>query len=145
MTMLTLNQTLLTITLENAKVGTQMAAGCIDDDGTARVELVERLEVGWRNLTTKEQATSIDLAQKFDDLVVTQLPTAKHEDQTISVPRPHVPHGPRDVPAHVADARYLREAAHHIRDGYAVGGYNLTSTVIRLLLDAAEALESTDG
>ena len=61
---------------------------------------------------------------------------------TITIPRPHVPYGPHGIPEHVADANYLREAAFHIRDGYAVGGWNLTNTVIKLLLDTAAALET---
>jgi hypothetical protein len=65
---------LLAVSLENTKAGTHMAAATVDIDGTARVELLERLEVGWRNVTTNEKTTSIEMAQEYDDMVVTRLP-----------------------------------------------------------------------
>jgi hypothetical protein len=60
----------------------------------------------------------------------------------LTIPRPHVPYGPHGVPEHIADADYLDEAARHIAGGYSVGGYNLTSTVIKLLHDTATALRN---
>lgn len=65
---------------------------------------------------------------------------------SIQIPRPHVPYGPHGVPEMLADADYLDHAARNIAGGYAVGGYNVTSTVIKLLHDAATALReaSTD-
>ena len=71
---LNLDTTLLTVMLENTKTGTFMAAAMVDADGTARIELLERLEVGWTNVTTQEPTTSLDIAHKYDDLVVTALP-----------------------------------------------------------------------
>jgi hypothetical protein len=69
-----LDTTLLTVMLEDTKPGTFMAAAKVDADGTARIELLERLDVGWTNVTTQEQTTSLDMAHEFDDLVVTALP-----------------------------------------------------------------------
>lgn len=69
-----LEKLMLAQMLEDTKPGTHMAAADVDADGTARVELLERLEVGWRNVTTHEQTTSLDMAHRFDDLVVTRLP-----------------------------------------------------------------------
>jgi hypothetical protein len=75
MTVMTLNGTMLAIALENTKPGTMMAAAKVDPDGTARIELLERLDVGWRNVTLEgATTTSIDMAHEFDDLVVTALP-----------------------------------------------------------------------
>jgi hypothetical protein len=67
--------TILAMALERTKPGTLMAAALVDPDGTARVELLERLDVGWRNVTLEgELTTSLDMASKFDDVVVTALP-----------------------------------------------------------------------
>lgn len=65
-------------------------------------------------------------------------------DQTpraITVPRPHVLHGPDYLTAEEADASYLRAAAGNIRHARCLGS-NLTNTVTQLLLDAATAIES---
>lgn len=59
---------------------------------------------------------------------------------TVAVPRPHVPHGPRGVPELLADADYLDHAASNIRGGFAVGGQNVTNTVVKLLHDTATEL-----
>lgn len=69
-----LDTTLLTVMLEKTKPGTFMAAAKVDPDGTARIELLERLDVGWTNVTTGDPTTSLDMAHTFDDLVVTALP-----------------------------------------------------------------------
>lgn len=61
--------------------------------------------------------------------------------ETITIPRPHVPHGPEGVPANQADADYLRSAARNFRYRK-VCGSNLTDTVCRLLEDAAAAIEA---
>jgi len=60
----------------------------------------------------------------------------------IRIPRPHVPFGPHGVPEREADADYLDHAARNIAGGYAVGGYNVTATVIKLLHDTATALRA---
>lgn len=64
---------------------------------------------------------------------------------TIEIPRPHVPSGPRGVPEMTADADYLDHAARNIAGGYAVGGYNVSSTVIKLLHDTATALRKAQA
>lgn len=79
MTTLNLNEMLLAVALEDVKAGTHMAGACVDGDGTARVELLERLAADWRNVTTGETTASIDMASKFDDLVVTHLPDVPKE------------------------------------------------------------------
>lgn len=68
--------------------------------------------------------------------------TVTREPEFITVPRPHVPHGPEGVPAAQADADYLRSAARNFRYRK-VCGSNLTETVCRLLTDAADALGVT--
>lgn len=60
----------------------------------------------------------------------------------ITVPRPHVPHGPQGVPADVADADYLRTAGRALAEHYQPFGSNLRATVVQLILDAADAIES---
>lgn len=62
--------------------------------------------------------------------------------EKLTIPRPHVPFGPHGVPEKLADADYLDHAARNIAGGYAVGGYNVTATVIKLLHDTAAALRA---
>lgn len=65
--------------------------------------------------------------------------------ELIAVPRPHVPHGPAGVPENEADAAYLRKAASNIEYAISRGkspwGSNLSAVVIKLLKDAADAIE----
>lgn len=63
--------------------------------------------------------------------------------ESVVVPRPHVPYGPHGVPEMLADADYLDSAARNLSGGYAIGGYNVTSTVIKLLHDSATALRAS--
>lgn len=62
----------LAAALSKVRVGVQMAGTLVDPDGTARIELLERLDEGWRNITLDELATTPDVAERFDDLVVTR-------------------------------------------------------------------------
>ena len=57
----------------------------------------------------------------------------------ITVPRPHVPHGPVGGPTAQADAGYLHEAARKMENRPPFGS-NLTATVVKLLRDSAEAI-----
>lgn len=63
---------------------------------------------------------------------------------TVNIPRPHVPFGPEDVPEDEADADYLREAARKLEDHYKPFGSNLRGTVVQVLRDAADAIESIE-
>lgn len=58
----------------------------------------------------------------------------------VTIPRPHVPHGPQGTPEDVADANYLREAAQKLETHYKPFGSNLRATVVQLLRDAADAV-----
>jgi hypothetical protein len=63
---------------------------------------------------------------------------------TIKIPRPHVRFGPEGIAEEKADADYLRSAVRNIDylgRGERLWGSNLTATVRKLLLDAAEALD----
>jgi hypothetical protein len=60
-------------------------------------------------------------------------------NETITIRRPHVPHGPKGISSDEADANYLRIAARNIEHARCCGS-NLTTTVVRLLHDAAAAL-----
>lgn len=68
-------------------------------------------------------------------------------EQIITIPRPHVPHGPVGIPEEEADARYLRDAVRNIEfrgNGERIWGSNLTATIIKLLQDCADAIERPD-
>lgn len=69
-----MDKLILSIALESVGAGAHMAGAYVDpEDGTATIELLERLEVGWKNITLGDSlTTSMDMAQKFDDLVLTR-------------------------------------------------------------------------
>lgn len=75
---------------------------------------------------------------------MTALPNVQ-AGRTITIPRPHVPHGPQHLSADEADARYLREAARKLAEHYKPFGSNLRATVVQLLNDAADALAPAAG
>lgn len=60
---------------------------------------------------------------------------------TITIPRPHVPHGPKGVDPDVADADYLRHAAKRLEGTTKIAGRNLTATIVQLLNDVADVLD----
>ena len=62
------------------------------------------------------------------------------EAEYITIPRPHVPHGPKGIPAEQADADYLREAARKLEEHYKPFGSNLRAAVVELVRDAADAV-----
>lgn len=64
------------------------------------------------------------------------------EAEHITIPRPHVPYGPEGIPAEQADADYLREAARKLEEHYKPFGSNLRATVVKLVRDAADAVEA---
>lgn len=65
----------LVVALEGTVTDTEMAAACVDPDGTARIELIRRIEDGWTNVTRGgEYFPSVRVAATFDDVVVTYLP-----------------------------------------------------------------------
>ena len=71
------------------------------------------------------------------------------EIRHLTIPRPHVPHGPEDVTPEAADAEYMRWAVRDIRhaqdNGRSLWGSPLTGTICKLLGDVAEALDSAAG
>lgn len=65
------------------------------------------------------------------------------EQDSITIPRPVVPFGPRGVPENDATADYLLEVIRKIDEGYAViGGSNVTATVRKLLAEVGLALRA---
>jgi hypothetical protein len=64
---------LLTSALEDQGKGALFAGAFVDVDHTATVELLERRDDGWWNLTTNEPTTSLGMAEKYDDVVITRL------------------------------------------------------------------------
>lgn len=61
--------------------------------------------------------------------------------EQITIPRPHVPHGPEGMTANESDSQYLRKAAKDLRDHYKPFGSNLRATIIKLIEDAADQIE----
>ena len=65
---------------------------------------------------------------------------------TVTIPRPVVPHGPAHLTVDAGTAHYLREVVRKIDTGFlTIGGSNVTATVRKLLLDSAAALEVSSG
>src|SRR5690606_1985224 len=60
---------------------------------------------------------------------------------TITIPRPHVPHGPAHLTADEADTAYLRKAARDLAEHYKPFGSNLRATIVKLVNDAADAID----
>ena len=72
---------------------------------------------------------------------LTAAPSATREDvETITIPRPHVPHGPAGVSRDDSDADYLRRAARDLEEVYKPFGSNLRATIVALIRDAADAI-----
>ncbi|MGN6693884.1 MAG: Lsr2 family DNA-binding protein [Aquihabitans sp.] len=64
----------LALALSLSKTGARFAGANVDDDGTARVELLEhRGDDTWWNLTTDRPVTVADIAAAYDDVVITDL------------------------------------------------------------------------
>lgn len=65
---------------------------------------------------------------------------------SITIPRPVVPHGPKGVAENTATADYLREVLRKIDTGFiTVGGSNVTACIRSLLIDSARALEALEA
>lgn len=64
------------------------------------------------------------------------------DGEVVTIPRPHVHHGPQEVPEAEADANYLREAAQKLESHYKPFGSNLRATVVKVLRDTADAVAS---
>lgn len=60
----------------------------------------------------------------------------------ITIPRPTIPYGPDHLTRDEADASYLREAAKELAEFYKPFGSNLRATIVKLINDAADAIES---
>lgn len=58
--------------------------------------------------------------------------------ETVTVPMPHVP-----FPGGRTQAHFMRTAARNIKNDHPVGGYGVTTAVIKLLTDTANAMENT--
>lgn len=58
--------------------------------------------------------------------------------ESITVPTPHIPH-----PGFHTQGHFMRTAARNIKNDHPVGGYNVTTAVIKLLTDTANAMENT--
>lgn len=88
---------------------------------------------------------------EFDDDEIQRAKTLEHRakvtitfdaDDHVVITRPHVPHGPKQLTADASDVQYLREAAQKIQDFYKPFGSNLRATIVKLIDDAADAIEA---
>lgn len=59
--------------------------------------------------------------------------------ESVTVPTPHIPH-----PGFHTQGHFMRTAARNIKNDHPVGGYNVTTAVIKLLTDTATAMEATN-
>lgn len=66
---------------------------------------------------------------------------APHDNQWITIPRPHVAHGPKGEIPEASDYRYLQDAAKTIENRKMFGS-NVTRTIVTLISDAAEAVKA---
>lgn len=57
--------------------------------------------------------------------------------EMITIPAPHLEH-----PGYHTQAHFMRTAAKNIKNDYPIGGYGVTTAVIKLLTDTANALET---
>lgn len=74
------------------------------------------------------------------DLVASAPSVTREDVETITIPRPHVPHGPAHLSRDAADADYLRKAARDLEGHYKPFGSNLRATIVALIRDAADAI-----
>lgn len=63
------------------------------------------------------------------------------QPETITIPRPHIPFGPEHLTINTADAQYLHTAATELEQFHQPFGSNLRATVVKLIRDAARAIE----
>lgn len=64
-----------------------------------------------------------------------------HGHDAITVPRPHVPFGPMDLPPQTADAIYLHRAARELEERQRPVDHHLRGAVVKLIHDAADAID----
>lgn len=84
---------------------------------------------------------SVEQNVPTSDAMEPRVPLAEYSAR-VSVPM--VPFGPAGVTEQAASADYFDSAARNIAGGYAVGGYNVTSTVVALLHRTADALRAPE-
>lgn len=99
--------------------------------------------------TVAYSATDVwPLVAEVERLRQAHIPGDEGLQDTITIPRPHVPFGPDHIPEREADADYLRSAVRnikHLERGERIWGSNLTATIIKLLLDSAAALTTPEA
>lgn len=114
----------------------------------SRASVIEGFNNTHSGIAAEHQATARALRRDLEDHDF-EFPRVEHARvdtgdgglDTITVPRPCVPFGPKGVPQDVATANYLGDVIEKIDGGYAVvGGSNVTATVRKLLADVASAL-----
>lgn len=88
---------------------------------------------------TAERFRGYLVAWHLDKRPVLVLPEHLEYVDTVTVPRPTVPHGPEHLTTDEADASYFREASRTLEQRRAFGS-NLTRTIARLLDQVADQL-----
>lgn len=93
------------------------------------------LEMGWGRFEIAR--TPIDLAWEGSGYDWTR---ADEPTGTVTIPRPHVPFGPKSISEDEADQKYLLGAADDLEKFYKPFGNNLRQTVVKVLRDCATAI-----
>lgn len=91
------------------------------------------------HFTPTERFRAYLVSWHLDKRPVLVLPDHLEYVDTVTVPRPTVPHGPVHLTVDEADAAYFREASRTLESRRAFGS-NLTRTIARLLDDVAAEL-----
>lgn len=107
---------------------------------TEMIELIDDVDpLSYREVYEMDDA-EIQRAKTFERRATATI-TFDADDHVI-IPRPHVPHGPKQLTADASDVQYLREAAQKIQDFYKPFGSNLRATIVKLIDEAADAIEA---
>lgn len=105
----------------------------VDAAARALAGIVDVAEDYWRECSRAALSAALPL--------LGAAPSATREDdETITIPRPHVPHGPAHLSRDAADADYLWKAARDLERHYKPFGSDLRATVVALIRDAADAI-----
>ncbi|WP_104087074.1 hypothetical protein [Arthrobacter sp. GMC3] len=116
--------------------------GVIIGSRTIQDGLTERQDE-WGSYFTPTQGTARRVWLVAYDLRMRPVTCLDHQVEavdvgpTVTVPAPHIQH-----PGFHTQGHFMRSAARNIKNDHPVGGYGVTSAVIKLLNDTADAMEA---